>query len=115
MIPDEIAFDSRVVALKVIASGTGSITAPYTESMDSNTVTIPHGQNSTDVIPSVIASAPLYESVTYFSLPYASADGRIALDVRIDSTNMYLIATSQTGGLPQDAVDFTYFYTILIP
>ena len=115
MIPEEVTLDSRKASLKAVSSGTGAITAPYTASIDSSIVTIPHGQSSTDVIPSIIASAPLYEVVTYFSIPYASADGRVSLDAYVDDTYIYLKATSQTGGLPQDAVDFTYFYTILVP
>lgn len=101
------------VALKLVDSGVGTIVAPEATSIAQNTVTIPHGLGTVDkVFWSVSAINTLYE--LYITTPFATPDGRVAIDAFIDSTNLYIRATSQTAGSPQEASTFTYQYNILI-
>lgn len=100
-------------ALKFVASGTGSIIAPATSSIAQTTHTIPHGMGSAEkLFWSVSAINTTYALVT--TIPWASPDGRVAIDAFVDDTNLYIKATSQTAGGSQDASYFDYQYNIII-
>lgn len=101
------------VALKLVDAGSGSVVAPSTASIAQNTVVIPHGLGTVDkVFWTVSAFNTIFTQ--YVNAPFTTPDGRIALDAFIDSTNLYIRATSQTAGAPQDASTFNFTYTILI-
>ncbi len=120
---DNIQFNADKSSLKGIFSGSGSISSPGATSgtsPQSNVVTIPHGLGTTELIWSVSIDvsqpyAAFYGANTYALAPWATGDGRTAVDASIDANNLYIRATSSTAGAAQVGYGFTFFYNILLP
>lgn len=116
MVLDKLSLDSRNAALKAIASGSGTLNVPGTSGTTSVIATIPHGQGVPEVIVTVNANfGAVYGGNRYVTAPFVTPDGRNAIDVYVDSTNVYIKATSSTSGAPEPARSYPYDYTILIP
>jgi hypothetical protein len=118
---DAVALATERASLKVVNSAPipGTITAPAATSSNSpqsSIVQVSHGQNSSDVIINLIADGiNVYGSTRYITAPWATPDGRISLDVYVDSDNVYIKAISSTAGTAQPATTFNYHFDILIP
>ena len=115
----KVALASSIAALKVVASGVGTITAPaatLSNSPQSNLIVIPHNQIDSNVIPSVIINtSALYGYNSYTQIPFSTPDGRTAIDTYVDNTNVYIKATNSTAGSPQSSMSFPYTISIIIP
>jgi hypothetical protein len=111
----KISFSSQAVALKLIKEGSGSGTIPATSGGGSDeyqTVTIPHGQSTDELIFRVVVSIPGYPVYNeFFVVPFA-VSGLFATP-SIDSTNLYIEVGQSGFGLPSQV--FQYYYRILIP
>ena len=113
---EKIALDAEKASLKLVDTDTGTIIAPPTASSASNTVTIPHNCDTTDLIWAVVASTgDIFASTRYVTTPFSTPDGRVQLIAYIDDTNLYIKATSSTAGSPEDGATFSYRYFILMP
>lgn len=116
---DQVALASFLPALKVVKTGSGTITAPAATSSNSpqsNVATIPHDQNSNNVFFAVIINgSAVYGSTRYINTPWSTPDGRVSVTPYVDGQNLYIKATSSTAGADQPATSFPYIYTILIP
>lgn len=111
----KVALTSKLSALKLIDTPiTGTITAPATASFASNEVAIPHGLGNDELLPSLTAKWSGFPG-KIISAPYATGDGRVALEVSWDDTNVYITATSSTAGSPQPATTFDYTLIITVP
>ena len=119
MNPNSVDIFSQIPMLKVVDSGSGTVTAPAATSSNSPqsaTVQIPNVYGTTDII--VVCTA----TFTYGSLatqrtvaPWVSSDGRKAFDCTWNDDFIYIRATSYTGGANEPATTFTYTYNVLMP
>lgn len=114
MTPDKYILFSGGSISKVVASGSGSLTAPAStsgNSPQSNTTTIPNTFGTTDIIVAATANSSVSRRV---SVPWIANDGRVSFDVGWDASNIYFRATTSTSGSDQAAVAFTYTYNIIM-
>lgn len=107
--------NGNLSALKLIDSPiTGTITAPATPTSASNEIPIPHGLGNDELIPELVATWSGFPGKTVIA-PYATGDGRVALDVSWDETYVYITASSSTAGSPQLATTFDYLLLLTVP
>lgn len=113
----DIAFGSEYAAFKNITLNTpieGQIIAPAAtaaNSPQSSIVSIEHLQNTSEIFPFLTA----FYIDRYITAPWASPDGRVALDVFVDETFIHIIATSSTAGADKPATTFDYSLLPAVP
>lgn len=110
----KIQMISKASSNKVVADDTGGFTiAGLGGAGEQNTtVTIPHGQGTTNIIPQVTVSV---SGITNAVIPWQSNDGRLFFYVRWDSTNLYIVGNSNSSGGAVPSRSVTYHYKILVP
>lgn len=100
---------------KVVGGGSGTITAPATSSVASNTEIIPNIFKTSNLIVALTATFKYGSlSTQRTQAPWISNDGRKSLDVTWNDDNIYIRATSSTAGAPEVATTFNYTYNIIM-
>lgn len=116
--PETVNLLSKMGIVKVVGSGSGTVTAPSATSSNSpqsNTVTIPNVYGTSDIIVACTATVTFGGLATQRTqAPWVSNDGRKAFDCTWDENNIYIRATSSTVGSSESATTFNYTYNIIM-
>lgn len=111
----KIQLSSDSASLKVIKSGTGSLSVAGLggAGLTSNTAAIPHGYDSDQLIVQVWSS--LGFSNAGGMLPYQTPDGRVIAVAKVDNTNLIIRIFHQSGFGAVNPATYQYSYRILVP
>lgn len=108
---EDVQFDANASSLKLLASGTGTLSTAAGTSADV-TATIPHGYGS-DKLLWQVAITNGQTGQTYVT-PLITSNGAYRLQSFMNSTNL-LINVWFSVGAANPAITWTYTYRILIP
>lgn len=103
----DIQFSSEKVSTALIKSGTAQVVLPSTTSVVCVTTTVAHNYDSDELVPQVFSD--LEGTLT----PWTTPDGRYAVTVSVDSTNIYFRATANTAGSPTVPYTITFSYKLM--
>lgn len=106
---------SNNASLKIIKSGTGTlhVSALGGAGSVSNSVAIPHGYGSNELLIEVWSNLGL--SASGGMLPYQTPDGRVSAFAKVDATNLHIMIHHDSNYSSMPATTYQYSYRILIP